>query len=195
MNFLAHATLSPIDSPGILAGNIAADLLSPAEIRHLPESVKQGVDLHFTIDRLTDRHPAFRSGARRINKTRGKYGKVILDVFYDYLLAVNWDQVVECGMDEFIDRVYTQLESTLYLLPERVSIRVESMIRHNWLAQYGYPDKLSFTFRRLAERASAPAQFEGLHNYILQHEQEFTPEFFEVYNDVKNEVTISFTTE
>jgi acyl carrier protein phosphodiesterase len=189
MNFLAHAALSPVRNAEVLTGNLAADLLKPQQIRNLSEGLQLGVSLHHTIDRLTDHHPSFRLGTRRLSELHGKYSRVVLDVLYDYLLARNWDALMEMPLQVFADFTYTQLKFSLPALPLAVARRFESMIAHNWLVGYGDPKRLEFTFQRLAERASFPVQFEDLHNYIQANEDLYTNEFFAVYTDVKQAIS------
>lgn len=189
MNFLAHAALSPVRNAEVLTGNLAADLLKPQQIRILSAGLQLGVSLHHTIDRLTDHHPSFRMGTRRLSELHGKYSRVVLDVLYDYLLARNWNTLMEMPLQVFADSTYAQLETSLAALPLGVARRLESMIAHNWLASYGDPHRLEFTFQRLAERASFPVQFGDLHNYIQTNEDLFASEFLEVYTDVKQAIT------
>lgn len=189
MNFLAHLFLTRSDA-ALLTGNFLGDFLSNRELLRYPERIRQGVRLHRQIDSFTDTHPLVLKGARRLYPYHHKYAPVVIDVFYDYLLAHNWSAYAEEPLPAFTQRVYGVLERYQSLMPAYLQRRLSLMIADNWLQQYGALDGLAFTFSRMQRRVSKPAHLENavdslLRDFGLLNEEfnGFFPEVIEFVNE------------
>ncbi len=109
MNFLAHAFLSP-DDPEILVGNMVTDFLRGREVvASLAPRVREGVMLHRTIDRFTDEHTITRQTIDRIKGRWGRYSPILVDIFYDHILARDWTRYSNLSLREFADNTYATL--------------------------------------------------------------------------------------
>jgi len=91
MNFLAHLYLS-CDNEDLMIGNFIADFIRNKEVKDYSPEIQKGIFLHRQIDTYTDLHPMVKKGTHRLQKYHRKYSPVIVDVFYDYLLANNWER-------------------------------------------------------------------------------------------------------
>src|SRR5690606_18079231 len=109
MNFLAHLFLS-FDDEHLLVGNFIADDIANQEVKTLPESIQKGVVLHRKIDSFTDKHPKVLESARFLYPLHSKYAPVLLDVFYDFLLANNWEKYAEEPFEVFVQKTYLTLQ-------------------------------------------------------------------------------------
>jgi acyl carrier protein phosphodiesterase len=176
LNFLAHAYLS-FDVPHLIVGNFLADFLRPAETRGLPPPILAGVALHRKIDTFTDSHPAFKAGTARMRPYHGKYSPVVVDMFYDYLLAKNWEQFCEKPLPEFSQGVYRVLEAHLAVMPERIQERAPRMISADWLTSYGADEGMRYAFYRMEMRASRPEGFNNAFEHLLEHWDDFQQDF------------------
>ena len=90
MNWLAHLHLSEPTSAFRL-GNVLPDLVPARDLANLPEAFQRGIKCHHRIDAFTDAHPKFRQSVARLSPRFRRFGGIIVDVFYDHFLAVNWD--------------------------------------------------------------------------------------------------------
>ena len=176
MNFLAHLYLS-CDNEDLLIGNFIADFIRNKEVKDYSEGIQKGIVLHRQIDSYTDTHPIVKQGTHRLQKDHHKYAPVIIDVFYDYLLANNWERYSGETLDEFCQTVYQILEKRLDDLPEKLQKRVPVMIKHQWLQAYKTEEGMRYTFKRLAERLSRPEYLDGVVDNLLQDEKVLEEEF------------------
>ena len=188
MNFLAHTFLS-CDDEELLIGNFMADFISNKKLAGLPHGVRKGVELHRKIDTYTDQHPLVRKGTQRLRKKHGKYAPVLIDIFYDYILANNWNKYSTETLDAFTQRVYGILEKWIGVMPEKLRKRLPGMIAGNWLSQYGRLEGLEFVLERMDKRTRFPSNFTGasadlLADYAL-YETEFNQFFPEVISYVE----------
>ena len=91
MNHLAHFVLSGNDAD-LAIGNFVADFITNRQLPHFTEGVQRGIWLHREIDAFTDAHPIVKQSTKRLHPFHHKYSPVIVDVYYDFLLAKNWDK-------------------------------------------------------------------------------------------------------
>lgn len=89
MNFLAHAVLAE-RTPALLVGGVVGDWIKGILPGGLPMDLAQGVVLHRAIDGFVEIHPAFRHSCSRISPARRRYAGVLVDIFYDHILARDW---------------------------------------------------------------------------------------------------------
>lgn len=176
MNFLAHIYLS-CDNEDLLIGNFIADFIRNKEVPNFSPAIQKGIILHRQIDTFTDEHPLVKKGTKRLQEAHHKYAPVIVDVWYDYLLANNWDRYSGENLDDFCEGVYRILEKRMDDLPLKLQKRVPIMIEHKWLQAYGTDEGIRYTFKRLSERLSKPEYLDGVVENLLSFNEKMTEEF------------------
>lgn len=151
MNHLAHLLLSEPE-PGVMVGNLMGDFLRGPVDEQLPPGVQRGVRLHRRIDAFTDDHPVFRRSRRRFPAGYRRYAGIMLDVFFDHLLARHWDRYAPLPLPEFSRRVYALLESERELMPRTMQRYVYYMREYDLLTAYRRPDSVQRVLDRIARR-------------------------------------------
>ncbi len=182
MNFLAHLFLSCNDE-ALLVGNFMGDFVRRRQDEHFPLEIQRGLRLHRSIDQFTDQHPAVLEGVRLLRPRHRKYAPVILDVFYDYLLAKNWERYAELPLSDFTRQTYATLEQHLPIMPPVLRQRLPLMIADDWLTRYGEWEGLAFALSRIARRASQPQQFDGVIEVLQQTEAPLDEQFQRFFPD------------
>lgn len=188
MNFLAHMLLS-CEGEESMVGNFIADFISNRELDQYPEGVREGVWLHRRIDSFTDSHPLVRKSARRLYSDHSKYSTVIIDVFYDHLLAVNWEQYSEVPLSDFAGGVYAVLERHQPMMPPVLQHRLPMMIADNWLIRYENLESIGFTIDRMKRRASRPHLMDNAIESLERHYEALDKEFNDFFPDLQDFVT------
>jgi len=135
MNFLAHAFLAgPSDADRI--GGLIGDFVKGYLPAGLTPELAAGVALHRAIDSYADRHPAFIASRARIGPARRRLGGVLVDLFYDHLLARNWAEYAEGSLDDYAAQLYAALQRHADRLPESAREVAQRMRTHDWLGSY-----------------------------------------------------------
>ena len=119
MNYLAHIYLSR-DQELISIGNFMADHVKGRKYSLYPVELQIGILLHRQIDSYTDTHEIPRRSKRRLDEQYGLYKGVIIDIFYDHLLAKNWSSYAETPLDDYAQDFYRRLTEHHEVLPEKV---------------------------------------------------------------------------
>ena len=156
MNFLAHLYLAE-DSPGALIGNLLPDLVRgvgpPSD--ELDPAVRAGAALHHRVDVFTDRHAVFRESKGRIRGRHGIFSGIIIDVFYDHFLSVEWSRYHPDPLSGFIEHVYQTFADHAHLMPPPMRPVTERMAAQDWLSSYGSVEGIGLTLARMSRRFRA----------------------------------------
>jgi acyl carrier protein phosphodiesterase len=165
LNFLAHALLAG-DSPSLIVGGVVGDWIKGSLPGTLPDDLAQGVALHRAIDHYAESHPAFNRSRSRISTERRRYAGVLVDVFYDHLLAENWAAIHHQPLHEYCTAVYGMIEDRLNDLPASAHPALKLMTQQDWLTSYAQIEGIADVLARMSRRARQP-------NPLMHGEQEF----------------------
>src|SRR5689334_4250839 len=116
MNYLVHFLLAG-DDEELRLGNVLGDYVKGRvdrfEYPGLTPRVRTGIQMHRTIDSFSDRHPAVHRSKRIVSAEYGRLSGVIVDVFYDHVLACRWDAYHRQPLRDFTQQVYRTLTGNL----------------------------------------------------------------------------------
>ena len=160
MNFLAHALLAG-DAPALVVGGVVGDWIKGPLPAGLPADLARGVALHRAIDSHAETHPAFRRSRARVSAPRRRYAGVLVDIFYDHLLARDWARYRGDGLGRYCALVYRQIADRRHHLPASAHHALELMAREDWLQSYGGLEGIADVLARMARRARQPNPLAG----------------------------------
>jgi len=160
MNFLAHFLLSAGDDE-LCLGNLLGESVKGRVDRYdhpgVTDRIRDGIRLHRAIDSFSDAHAVVRRSKQRIAGRYGRLSGVIVDVYYDHVLAREWHTYGTGSLTTFADDVYRTLRSNLRRLPLDVHPLVHAMAHGNWLEGYAEIDNVARALRGMASRARVAA--------------------------------------
>ena len=119
MNLLAHALLASPD-PEVMLGSLIGDFVRGRIDAALPPRVQAGIALHRAIDAYTDAHAEVAAARALFVPPYRRYAGIMLDVWFDHLLARQWVRFGEDDLDDFSDRVRGLLAMESGFVPERM---------------------------------------------------------------------------
>ena len=176
MNYLAHIFLSE-DQELIRIGNFMADHVKGSKYKAYPAEVQKGILLHRKIDWFTDQDETARISKRRLHDRYGLYRGVIIDIFYDHMLAANWSEYSTVNLKEYAALFYKSLKVNRDLLPDKVQHIISYMIRDDWLTSYadieGIRQVLAGMNRRTGGRGKMDRAVEDLQEHYADFERDF----------------------
>jgi acyl carrier protein phosphodiesterase len=155
VNWLAHTFLSKPQAEYRL-GNLLADVVRGADRRGLPECFLEGTKCHRAIDAFTDYHPIVHRSRARLATSFPKVTGILIDIYYDHFLALNWERYSVGSLRGFTEEVYPELRHHRLSLPNQAQEMIEFILREDRFHAYrsidGIRDSLNGVSRRLAER-------------------------------------------
>src|SRR3954454_21954788 len=110
MNWLAHVYLS---EPRVefQLGNLLADIVKRPERTEFGDDFVRGAERHRAIDAFTDAHPVVRRSRARISAPYRRFSGVLVDIFYDHLLASTWNRYADVSLETFTAEFYSASET------------------------------------------------------------------------------------
>lgn len=185
MNFLAHISLSG-DNPKIMVGNFIGDFVKGRNLlEQFEPEIARGIALHRAIDEFTDSHPIVTISKNRLRPTYRHYSAVIVDMFYDHLLAKNWERYYKEFLPDFAERNYRILEGFHTILPEGVKYMLPYMTKGNWLVNYARLEGIERALSGMARRSKYESKMELAVEDLKKNYDEFTQEFSIFYPELQ----------
>jgi acyl carrier protein phosphodiesterase len=152
MNFLAHLYLARHSDDAML-GAMLGDFVGTSGLERFNAEVQREILLHRKIDSYTDRHPAVLAAKSHFPEGRRRYAGILLDVYFDHLIARDWPRYHAGDLDAFNRHFYDVLLAQAEL-PERLRKIVPSFVRNDWLGSYRDRDMIDHAVGRIATRLS-----------------------------------------
>lgn len=172
-----------------MVGNLLPDFTKQINEQAYPPEVMQGVALHRYIDRYTDNHPIFKLSRSRISTERRRFSAVLIDIFYDHFLAMNWEQYHPIPLRESTQFYYNQLAQAGITLPLRLSDAIERMPKIDLLYNYRTLKGIEHAVNRVSQRI----RFENnLYGGIVELEENFAEleaDFHLFFNELQEAVS------
>jgi acyl carrier protein phosphodiesterase len=185
MNFLAHICLSG-DNPKIMVGNFIGDFVKGRNLlEQFEPEIAKGIELHRTIDEFTDTHPVVAQSKSRLRPTYRHYAAVIVDMFYDHLLAKNWKRYHAEPLADFAERSYKTIEAFDAILPEQVKYMMTYMKRGNWLLNYAQLEGIERALTGMVRRSKYESKMEFAVKDLKENYHQFTEEFITFFPALK----------
>lgn len=151
MNHLAHFLLAQ-QRPSLEVGAFLGDFVKGNLRGQFPDEIEDGIRLHRKIDAFTDTHAMVKRSCDRIDPSLRRFAPIMIDIFFDHLLANNWQAYHDRSLSEFSDRVFANLENCASWIPEPVTQVARRMKQYNVLASYADPGFLRPVLTRLSQR-------------------------------------------
>jgi acyl carrier protein phosphodiesterase len=152
VNWLAHLVLAGKD-PLARVGQLAADFVRGDELATVAPALAPGIAAHRAIDAFTDAHPCFRRSRARIGGTHARWSSVLCDIFYDHLLAAEFDHFGPGpSLAQFVAAALADLRAHEELLPSRLRAALPRLIEENWLSSYATLRGVRLTLTRMESR-------------------------------------------
>jgi acyl carrier protein phosphodiesterase len=153
MNILAHALLAAPDADRMF-GSVIGDFVRGAIDPNLPPGVRAGIALHRAIDSYTDAHADVAEARALFAPPFRRYAGILLDVWFDHLLARQWTRYGEGALDDFSDTVRALLALNPARVPERMRAFVIYLDAHGLPAAYRDTAVVGDALRGMSRRLS-----------------------------------------
>lgn len=188
MNFLVHFFLAG-DDDELRLGNLLGDFVKGRVERFahqgLTERVRIGIQMHRTIDAFSDRHPAVHRSKRILMPDYGRLSGVIVDVFYDHVLARRWPEFHPRPLPVYTQDIYRTLRDNRQRMPAAVHPLIDAMSRHDWLGGYASQRGIDRALQGMAARRPVAAAIGTAGRLLADHFDRFSADFDEFLPDLR----------
>jgi acyl carrier protein phosphodiesterase len=188
MNYLMHFFLAGDDDElrlGNLLGDYVKGRVERFEHSGVTDRLRTGIQMHRTIDAFSDRHAAVHRSKRIVAAEYGRLSGVIVDVFYDHVLARRWTEHHPQPLGDYTQDVYRTLKTNLQRLPAPVHPLVESMSRGDWLSAYASQRGIERALQGMAWRRPVAAAIGTAGRLLADHFDRFSDDFDEFLPELR----------
>ena len=193
MNYLAHLYLTKNYSEEISVGNFIADAVKGQKaLSNYPEQIQSGIRVHREIDSFTDTHPLFKKGTKRLHSNYGKFAGIILDIFYDHILAENWDQYSEDSLENFAQSQYSLITTHWIHLLLRTQYWYHYMYHNNLLVTYAKEAVIELVLQRMDKRLGSISEMGRAIVELRTYKDEYTEEFRTFFQEIQEHLSSRF---
>ncbi|HET6553546.1 MAG TPA: ACP phosphodiesterase [Dyella sp.] len=182
MNHLAHTLLAG-DDELLQLGGLMGDFVHGQPDPSLPERLVTGIRLHRAIDVYTDSHPEVAAARERLPAPYRRYGGILLDMWFDHLLARDFPRWSEQALDAYSMGVRQMLDRHDALLPPSLQRFRLYMEAHALPAGYARPEEMAAAFDGISQRlrranpvSGALPVLSGLERPLQAHFEAFFPQ-------------------
>jgi acyl carrier protein phosphodiesterase len=153
MNYLAHLYIAD-RAQADLAGAILGDFVRGPDMSRFATEVGHSIRLHRRIDSVTDQHPRVLAAMARFEAGPRRYAPIILDVLWDYVLAIDWAQYSSESYADFCSRGARAVAASgsLFEWPRRPTRSGFNTLLRSYATETG----IDFALRRIAARLKKP---------------------------------------
>lgn len=184
VNYLAHALLAG-ESPALVVGGVIGDFIKGPLPGMLPEDLAQGIALHRAIDTFAETNAAFCASRNRVSPARRRYAGVLVDIFYDHLMARSWAEIHHQPLGDYTATVYKAIAGRLEDISPTAHFALQLMAEEDWLSSYAGVDGISDVLVRMSRRARQPNPLAGGEQEFLNDPSGFAADFGEWLVDAR----------
>jgi acyl carrier protein phosphodiesterase len=170
MNWLAHVYLSDNDVEHRL-GNILADVVKGKDRKRLSPGIQRGISCHQAIDAFTDYHPQVLTCKQLLSADFRPYAGILLDVYFDHLLATHWPTYSDIELPVFLAELYESFLTYPGELPEQIRVFLRRIAEEDWFGSYRFAPAIENVLRRISRRLKRPVSLELAFPELQQHHQ------------------------
>ena len=184
MNFLAHSYLSKNDDESVI-GNMIADFVKGRLKQQYSPGILAGIEFHRKIDSFTDTHPIFLDCKQLISDENRRFAGVILDIFFDHFLAVNWNKYSSIPLEQHAQHVYSILQKNQHNLTLAFQLILPSMIKNNWFVSYKKIKVIGYALDNVSNRISKENSVSDAVNDLQDNYGELEERFFAFFGELE----------
>lgn len=165
--------------------NLHGDFVRGKDLSHLPEKLQHGILLHRMIDSYIDHHPKVLELMRRLYAPLPKVAGIAVDLFFDHVLAREWNQFHDLPLDVFVDNFYqSTMENEAFYSPD-FKYMISKMKEKNWLYQYQFGYGLMKACNGVSSRISFPNVLHTGYDVFKEYEKDVEQTFFDFMSDAR----------
>ncbi len=151
--------------------NLYGDFVKGNDLSQFPPEVQYGIRLHREIDSFIDNHPIVKEVLHLLYPSLPKVSGIAVDLFFDHLLAKNWDNYSSEPLAEFVSR-FTTFEADERFYPDiEFQYTVLHMKKNQWLLSYASLDGLQKACEGVSKRISFPNSLFNGRQVFEEHEE------------------------
>jgi len=184
VNYLAHAFLSK-ENEELLVGNFIADHIRGNNFTNYSKGIVEGIQLHRQIDAFTDSHELFKLSKRVFYNGFEKHSGILVDIYFDHLLAKNFEQYHPQNLNQFSEKVYSVYSEFEILMPDSSRRFLNYVRTNNIYFNYSTLEGIETVLKHLSHRIAHGIELQLSLENFKKNETELQNNFLLFMEDLK----------
>ncbi|MDC0948682.1 ACP phosphodiesterase [Gammaproteobacteria bacterium] len=172
LHFLAHLDLANGD-PMRQIGQIAGDFSRGLDIDTLDPGIRRGIIEHRAVDRFTDTFPAVRQARQGFPSEWRRYAGIILDLYFDHLLANHWSEFSTVTLADTAPVIYQSLATHRQQWPLGMQRFTDYLIDSDMLMRLQHIEVMESGLTRITSRLSRPVDLLGSIEWLEENRDDY----------------------
>lgn len=156
MNFLGHLYFSNNDIE-LMHANLFGDFVKGSDLSRFSEKIQNGIRLHRNIDQYIDHHPEVLKLMHILYPHLPKVTGLAIDLFFDHLLAANWQDFHAKSLKDFLQDFYSYTIANDPEYSSEYKQFTQILKEKDWISHY--PTR--FGLERMCEGVSSRISFKN----------------------------------
>ncbi len=169
-----------------MLANLFGDFVRGRNFSHFPEIIQNGIILHRKIDTYMDQHKSVMELKLKLYEELPKVAGVAVDLFFDHLLARNWDNHHFSSYERFLNDFYMHRSDFEPYLTEEFINFIAVFRERKWLNHYPTSFGLEKSCQGVSSRISFPNKLNDAPSIFYKYEAEITS-IYKIYMNDANE--------
>ena len=188
MNDLAHLLLAS-HSDAAMLGAFLGDFVKGRDYLAFAPEIRRDILVHRRVDSFTDNHPVVREAREKFAPSRRRFAGIALDVFFDHVLAREWQRYGEGTLDQFTGRVYRMFEHHAALMPASARDIASRMAQQDWLGAYAQREGLERALAGIGRRLSRHGEhLAACAQDLREHDTALVTGFHRLFPELRRQV-------
>jgi len=183
LNYLAHIFLSGSEGQ-LQLGNFIGDFVKGNPENRYPSKITEGIVLHRKIDDFTDAHPVVRETVATVRPVFGRYSAIVVDMYFDYFLATNFNRYTSGSIHLFAFRFYFIVLFNYRHLPAKVKTFIFHFVFTHRLYKYASLAGLKNSLQIMQKHKVPAIDPELIIGFLTDHSNELEENFHKFFPDL-----------
>ena len=183
MNYLGHLYITRNHSE-LTYGNFIGDFVKGKNVELLSEKDEKGVRLHRSIDFFTDQHELTKKVKRFFSPEFGILSGVLVDMYFDHILAKNWIDFSEVSLLDFSQSQFDLLDKRVIEMPEKCNYLYNYLKKDNWLMRYQTLEGTLQSLRGMTRQFNLKYELGKSESLFIENESAITDCFYSFISDI-----------
>jgi acyl carrier protein phosphodiesterase len=173
-----------------MLANLFGDFVKGSNFHHFSSKIREGIVLHRAIDTFIDQHKDVLDLKLMLYQDLPKVAGVAVDLFFDHLLAKNWQMYHIQEYETFLNDFYAHDSAIENDLTQDFKQFINLFRARKWLNHYATAFGLAKSCKGVSKRISFTNKLEEAPEIFYKREKEIDAIFHKYMLDAKNHFSV-----
>ena len=189
MNHLLNIYVSKKISDQVMIGNYIGNWVKPSHYANYPDEIQKGILMNRKIDEFIKNSQAFERSKKRLKPYFIKHSTLIVSIFYDHFLAVNWKQYSSVSLDVSAHEAYLKLMENMSFITHKFKCLVPGLFTRRYINNLTTLAGIHYFMLYITKKDNFPTSLYASIEDLIQNYDLFKNDFEEFLLELNNYIS------